>query len=139
MSSSESNKAAVRGSFERAAAGDFDALHEIVSADYVLHPDEVRGVDGLTELVSQYRSAIGGLTITIDQQFTDADYVATRFTVRGTHDGELLGAAPTGQELAFSGLTISRCREGVILEEWELVDTAGLLRQVGALPEMAAG
>ncbi|HVF76651.1 MAG TPA: ester cyclase [Solirubrobacteraceae bacterium] len=139
MSSSESNKAAVRDCFELATAGDFDALHEIVSDDYVLHPDEVRGVDGLTELVSQYRSAVGGLNVTIDQQFTDGDYVATRFTVRGTHDGDLMGAAPTGRKLAFSGLTISRCRDGVILEEWELVDTVGLLRQVGALAEMAAG
>ena len=36
-----------------------------------------------------------------------------------------------------SPVTISRCRDGKIEEEWELADTVGLLRQVGALPEPA--
>ena len=48
-----------------------------------------------------------------------------------------MGKEPIGKEVAFSGITISRCRDGRIVEEWELTDTAGLLRQVGALPAMA--
>jgi hypothetical protein len=46
-------------------------------------------------------------------------------------------AAPTGRDVEFTGLTISRCRDGRIEEEWELVDTISLLQQVGALPEAA--
>jgi predicted ester cyclase len=137
MSSSEENKAAVRACFENASQGTFDALHAIVSPEYVLHPEEVRGVEGLTETVERYRSAIGGLTVTIDQQFTEGDYVATRFTIRGSHDGELMGATPTGRDIAFSGITVSRCHDGKIMEEWELVDALSLLQQVGALPELA--
>jgi predicted ester cyclase len=137
MSTSQANEAAVRGCFEHASQGNFDALHAIVSPDYVLHPEEVRGVAGLTEMVQGYRNALGGLNVTIDQQFSEGDYVATRFTIRGTHDGELMGAAPTGREVEFSGLTISHCIDGKVLEEWELADTMSLLRQVGALPEMA--
>jgi hypothetical protein len=34
-------------------------------------------------------------------------------------------------------LTISRCRDGKIEEEWEIADTISLLQQVGALPEVA--
>jgi predicted ester cyclase len=63
--------------------------------------------------------------------------VATRSTIRGRHDGELMGAAATGRDVEFTALTISRCRDGKIEEEWELVDAVGLLRQIGALPEMA--
>ena len=48
-----------------------------------------------------------------------------------------MGAPPTGSDVEFTGITISRCRDGRIAEEWELVDTLTLLRQVGALPEMA--
>jgi predicted ester cyclase len=134
MSASEENKAAVRSCFANASQGNYDALHEIVSSDYVLHPEDIRGVEGLTEMVEQYRSAISGLTVKIDQQFTEGDYVATRYTIHGTHAGDLMGTAPTGAEVAFSGITISRCNGGKIAEEWELTDTVGLLRQVGALP-----
>jgi predicted ester cyclase len=137
MSGSEANKAAVRGCFENASKGNFGALHEILSPDYVVHPEEARGVDGLTELVQGYRSALADLSVTIEHQIADGDYVATRSTVRGRHDGELMGAPPTGREVEFTNLTISRCRDGKIEEEWELADTVGLLRQVGALPELA--
>lgn len=139
MSTSDDNKAAVRGCFENASQGNFDALDEIVSSDYVLHPEDVRGVAGLKEMVETYRSAIADLRITIDQQFTEGDYVATRYTIRGSHDGDLMGTPPTGRDVEFIGLTVSRCHDGKIVEEWELVDTVGLLRQIGALPEMARG
>jgi predicted ester cyclase len=137
MSTSEDNKAVVRDCFENASQGKFDALDAIVSPDYVLHPEDIRGVEGLKEMVKAYRSAIADLHITIDHQFTEGDYVATRYTIRGSHDGDLMGTPPTGRDVEFTGLTVSRCRDGKIVEEWELVDTVGLLRQVGALPELA--
>jgi predicted ester cyclase len=137
MSSHEKNKAAVRACFENASQGNFDALDEIVAPDYVLHPEEVRGAKGLMEMVEGYRNALSGLRVTIDQQFTEGDYVATRFTIRGTHDGDLMGAPPTGNDVAFTGITISRCESGRIVEEWEITDTLSLLGQVGALPAMA--
>ena len=138
MSTSQQNETVVRDCFEKASRGQFDALHAIVSPDYVLHPEEIRGVGGLTEMVEGYRSVLAGLTVSIDQQLAEGDYVATRFTVSGRHEGELMGAPPTGRDVAFSGIAISRCRDGKIEEEWELTDTMGLLRQVGAVPEPAA-
>jgi hypothetical protein len=75
MSSSEANKAAVRDCFENASQGNFDALHAIVSPDYVIHPEEVRGPDGLAEMVQVYRDALAGLSVTIEHQFTEGDYV----------------------------------------------------------------
>ena len=137
MSSSDENKAAVRDCYENASRGNFDALHEVVSPDYVLHPDGIRGVEGLTEMVEGYRSALADLTVTIEHQFTEGDYVATRTTIRGRHEGELMGTPPTGRNVAFSALAISRCSGGKIEEEWEIADTMGLLRQIGALPDMA--
>jgi steroid delta-isomerase-like uncharacterized protein len=137
MSASEANKAAVRDCFEQASQGNFDALQSILTPDYVIHPEEARGADGLAEMVQGYRNAFPDLNVTIEQQFTEGDYVATRTTIRGRHDGELMGTPPTGRQVEFTGLTISRCRDGKIEEEWELVDVTTLLRQVGVLPEMA--
>jgi steroid delta-isomerase-like uncharacterized protein len=137
LSSDEQNKAAVRACFENASQGNFDALDDILTDDYVLHPEEVRGADGLKEMVQGYREALSGLKVTIDQQFTNGDYVATRYTITGTHDGNLMGAPPSGKDVSFTGITISRCEAGRIAEEWELTDVAGLLAQIGALPALA--
>ena len=137
MNTGEENKAAVRACFENASQGKFDALDDIVTSDYVLHPDEVSGADGLKEMVQRYRDALSGLRVTIDQQFTDGDYVTTRYTVTGTHDGDLMGAPPSGKDVAFTGITISRCESGRIAEEWEVTDVVELLGQIGALPATA--
>jgi len=136
MSSSAANTAAVRACFESASQGDFDALDGILTPDYVLHPDEVRGADGLKERVQIFREALSGLKVTVDQQFADGDYVTTRYTITGTHEGDLMGTPPSGKHVAFSGITISRCEDGRVAEEWELVDTVALLGQIGALPAM---
>ena len=137
MSSSDDNKAVVRACLENASQGNFDALDPIVADDYVLHPEGVRGVEELKQMVQGYRDALSGLRITIEQQFADGDYVATRSTLRGTHDGDLMGTPPTGKDVEFAMITISRCEGGRIAEEWEIADTVALLAQVGALPEPA--
>jgi predicted ester cyclase len=139
MNSGERNKAAVRACFENASQGNFDALDGIVTSDYVLHPEEIQGVDGLKTMAQRYREALGGLRVTVDQQFAEGDYVATRYTITGTHDGDLMGAPPSGKRVAFTGIAISRCESGRVAEEWEITDLAGLLNQIGALPAVAQG
>jgi predicted ester cyclase len=129
MSTQDQNKAVVRDCFEQASTGNFEALPGIVTDDYVLYPEGVRGADGLAAMVQGYRESIPDLRVSIDQQFTEGDYVATRFTIRGRH--------VTDHDVEFTGLTISRCRDGKIQEEWELVDVMSLLAQIGQLPEMA--
>ena len=136
MGNDEQNKAAVRACFEQASQGNFDALDDILTGDYVLHPEEVQGADGLKEMVQGYREALDGLKVTIDQQFTDGDYVATRYTITGTHVGDLMGVPPSGKDVSVTGITISRCDAGRIAEEWELTDVAGFLGQIGALPTL---
>lgn len=127
MSTDEHNKAVVRDCFAQAAAGNFDALPGLVAEDYLLHPEGVRGVDGLIETVQGYRASIPDLSITIDHQFTEDDYVATRYTIRGRH--------VTDHDVEFTGLSVSRCRHGKIEEEWEIVDVMSLLAQIGQLPQ----
>lgn len=136
---SNQNTEAVRACFEQASRGNFAALGAILTPDFVLHsPDEVRGADGLSSMVERYRSALPDLELTIDHQFAAGDYVASRFTIRGTQDGDLMGVPASGLPVEFTGITISRCRDGRIAEEWELTDTVGLLGQVGALPTMTS-
>jgi steroid delta-isomerase-like uncharacterized protein len=134
----EQNMAVVRQCYAEAAKGDAAALEQILEADFVIHaPDDYRGVSGLLEMVEPVKAGLPDLRVTIDAQFADGDYVTTRFTAHGTHDGELFGTPPTGRDVEISGITISRCSNGRIAEEWELVDALGVLQQVGALPAPA--
>ena len=130
MNTQEHNKTVVRDCFAQASAGSFDAFPEIVTEDYVLHPEGIRGADGLAEMVRGYRASIPDLSVTIDHQFTERDYVATRFTIRGRH--------VTDHDVEFTGLALSRCVDGRIEEEWEIVDVMKLLAQIGQLPEPSA-
>jgi predicted ester cyclase len=120
----------VRACFAQASAGTFDALPGLVTEHYVLHPEGIRGADGLAEMVKGHRASILDLDITIDHQFAEGDFVATRYTIRGHH--------VTDHDVEFSGLAISRCRDGKIDEEWEIVDVMALLAQIGQLPETSA-
>ena len=126
-SAQEHNEAMVRDCFAQASAGNFDALPELVTDDYVLHPDGIRGADGLAEMVQGHRDAILDLSVTIDHQFAEDEFVATRFTLRGHH--------VTDHDVEVTGLAVSRFCDGKIAQEWEIVDVMALLAQIGQSPE----
>ena len=130
QSTQDHNKAVVRDCFVQASAGNFDALPGLVADDYLLHPEGIRGADGLAEMVQGHRDAMPDLSITTDHQFAEGEFVATRYTIRGRH--------VTGHDVEFTGLAISRLSDGKIAEEWEIVDVATLLAQIGQLPETSA-
>ena len=133
----QQNEDTVRTCLTEASQRNYEVFDDILAPDYVVHPDEARGAAGLQEMVEGYHAALSNMRVEIEQQFSAGDRVATVSTIRGVHDGDLMGAAPTGREVAFEMITISRFEDGRIAEEWEVSDTASLLAQIGALPEPA--
>ena len=133
----QQNEDTVRTCLTEASRGNYEVFDTILTPDYVVHPEEARGAAGLQEMVEGYRAALGNMRVDIEQQFSAGDRVATVSTVRGAHEGDLMGTAPTGREVAFAMITISRFEDGRIAEEWEIADTVSLLAQIGALPEPA--
>jgi steroid delta-isomerase-like uncharacterized protein len=121
--------------------GNVGVIDELVTSDYVGHdpsqPD-LHGPDGVKGFITTYLSAFPDGRITIDEQLAEGDLVASRWTGRGTHQGDLMGIPPTGKQVTVSGITISRVKNGKVVEEWSNWDTLGLLQQLGAVPSMAA-
>ena len=138
--SSEQNKAIVRRAFEEPWKGNLDVLDELLASDYAGHdpasPQPLRGPAGVKAFVSTYRAAFSNARVTVEQQLAEGDLVATRWSGRGTHDGELMGIEPTGKDVTVSGLTISRLVDGKIVEEFQNWDTFGMLKQLDAIPEL---
>ena len=81
-----------------------------------------------------YRSAFPDVRLIIEEQVAEGDKVVTRWIAYGTHQGEMMGIAPTGNQVRVEGITISHIQEGKIVQEWELFDTLGLMQQLGAGP-----
>ncbi len=63
--------------------------------------------------------------------------MATRWTARGTHKGELMGIAPTDKQVTVTGISISRFVSGKIEEGWLSWDRMDLMQQLGVAPQMA--
>lgn len=80
------------------------------------------------------------LCTTLDPQMTfgnflaEGDLVTFTWTISGTHQGIFAGASPTGKAVVVNGMNVERFADGKIVEHWSQFDTAGLLRQVGAMP-----
>jgi steroid delta-isomerase-like uncharacterized protein len=137
---SEENKALVRRYFfeEIWVKGNLDLIDELLTTDFVRHgptatEGEVRGQEGFESLVSMYRNALPDLRIPIEDQIAEGDRVVTRWTARGTHQGELMGNAPTGNQATVTGILVDRISGGKIEEEWADYDTLHLMQQIGAV------
>jgi predicted ester cyclase len=74
--------------------------------------------------------AFPDLHFTIEDMFAEGDKVATRWTIRGTHRGEFMGLPPTGNQVTWSGINITRVVEGKLVEDWVEQDTPGLMQQL---------
>ncbi len=134
-------KQIVRRLIEEPWKGNWDVIDEYVAPGYVGHdpaePEPIRGPAGVRANIEKYLAGFPGGGITVDDQIAEGDKVATRWTGRGTHTGEMAGISPTGKEVTVSGLTLSRLENGMVVEEWTTWDTLGMLMQLGAVPAPA--
>jgi steroid delta-isomerase-like uncharacterized protein len=143
-SMSEENKAIVRRELEEIfVQGNLDTADEIYATDYVGHdptnPEDIRGIEAAKQYASMYRSAFPDLQATVEDQVAEGDKVASRFTFRGTHRGELAGIPPTGNQVEVTGIVISRIEGGKVAEDWSNFDALGMMQQLGVVPPPGQG
>jgi predicted ester cyclase len=102
--STEENKAIVRrfleGIFTR---GNPYVVDELADPNFVVHdPSSEAGdvdAEGVKESIAWSHSAFPDLRVTIEDQVAEGSKVATRWRVRGTHRGEMMGAVSTGNQV----------------------------------------
>jgi steroid delta-isomerase-like uncharacterized protein len=139
--SADVNKEIVRRLGVEPWEGNTGVIDELVATDYVGHdpsqPEDQRGPEAIREFIATYLTAFPDGRITIDEQLAEGELVATRWTGRGTQEGELMGIPPTGKKVTVAGITISRVKNGKVAEEWTNWDTLGMLQQLGVVPELA--
>ena len=136
--SPETNKAVVMRWIEEGVnKGNLTVADEVVAADCVEHapgPALAPGREGAKQRVAGYRVAFPDLHVTVEDIITAGDRVVTRWAVRGTHKGPLMGIPPTNKPATWVSIHINRVVDGQITEDWHASDLLGVMRQVGIFP-----
>lgn len=134
----EANKQHVRRFFEEVwSTGDITLRDSFLAADYTGHVSgsaEPLDREGWTAWFTGFRTAFPDARFTVEDMIAEGNLVAARLTMRGTHQGELNGIAPTGREVTVTGMSIERVVDGQIVEGWNENDALGMLGQLGVLP-----
>lgn len=138
-SMSEQNKRIARRIIEELfSEGRLETADELIAPDAISHdpalPEPTRGPEGVKAAAGGYRGGFPDLTLRIETQVAEDDWVCTRWTAVGTNSGEFWGMAPTGKQTTVTGITIDRIADGRIVESWTNWDALGLMQQLGVIP-----
>ena len=137
MTTTDDNRAIVRRFVEEIfVRGDKAAVDELVADDFVDHspsPGLPPTKDGVRVLFAAMRTAMPDMHVDIHDMVAEGDTVATRKTLVGTQTGELFGVPPTGKELRIEVFDFVRYANGRMTDHWNVVDTYGLMTQLGEI------
>jgi len=114
-----------------------DLIDEFYPPDFVWHePDQdIQGYEQAKQFANTFFEAFLDIDISVDDVLAEGDKVVTRYTIRGTHQGETEEfGPPTGRQMVLEGITIHRIEDGEIVEEWERYDNLSVLQQLGLVP-----
>ncbi|QYN21471.1 ester cyclase [Amycolatopsis sp. DSM 110486] len=113
-----------------------------VRFEYSLHKP-MRGRDEVREFATKFRTAFPDLNFwgTADL-IAEGDYVVGQWEGGGTHTGPVVfddlpigsASAASGKTLRFTGTTVLKVQNGLIVEELGLDDGVKVLQQLGIIP-----
>lgn len=140
--SAQDNEAVVESFLSDCVNGDLDRIDEFIANDYVGHDfpgvGDIYGPAEFKVFFESLRSSFEGIETRIEDMISDSDKVVMRATVHGTHTGPFLGIEPTGERVRMTGIRVFRIEDGKIAEIWLNLDVAGVLEQLGVLPDSAS-
>jgi ketosteroid isomerase-like protein len=114
-----------RGALERVCSGkDLDSSSRYYTPEFVDYVNGVKfkGLEGVRRSVELYTKILSEIDIAVKEQLIDGDRVTSRYVVTGKS---------YGKRVRFNGITISRFKDGLIVEDRSVTDTLGMLSQPG--------
>ena len=125
MTGAAENRDVARMALEQVCArGDMALAPRCYAEDFVDHVGrlEYRGLEGVRRSTEGYRRLFDDLAFDVVDQVAEGDRVASRWVLTGSN---------RGRSVRLRGMTISRLREGRIVEDWSAFDGLELLRALG--------
>jgi len=117
--------------------GQLNTADEIVAEDFIELdplPGQRQGREGLKEIIAMLRTAFPDIHWVTEETISAGEKVVTRFTWTGSHRGPFLGVPPTSKPVRVKGVVIDRVVSGKMTESRILMDTLGLMQQLGVVP-----
>ena len=115
--------------------GNLALIDELFTPDYVGHEvdtaEDLVGADALKEWVTSVRTSYPDFNNTLEELIIKGDKIVMRWTATGTHTGSRGDLPPTGKQVRFSGVTVSRVVNGKMAETWVFYNQAAVLLQLG--------
>jgi predicted ester cyclase len=104
---------------------EFNEDHEAAIEEFI--EDEV-----LIHHIEMFNASFPGYQLFAEDMIAEADRVFVRARVVGIHNGDLMGIAPTGNEVTLVLALTYDIVDGKIVDHWMYFDQVSLLQQVGA-------
>ncbi len=117
--------------------GDIEASGKFFHHDMVEQvplPGQGPGLDGLKTILRGMRSAFPDMHWNVEEQIAEGEKVMTRFEWTGTHRGPFAGIPATGRPVKVWGMVVDRFEAGKIKDTRIIMDTMGLMMQLGVIP-----
>jgi predicted ester cyclase len=132
----------VRAYFDAVNVEDSARIDALLARSFLSY--DVHGTRSRTALKryhAELRESFSGLRFDVHENvgvLVEADLVALRTIITGTHSGEYAGVAATGNAIQTSASHVFRVRDDRIVEHWPVLDTYRILVVIGAIPGVAS-
>jgi len=117
---------------------DLHAFEEYAAPDYRYYLGSQAGKTkaSMREFLQAVHSAFPDWKVDIRDLIDSKNGTAVRWDGFATHRGVFMGIPPTAKQIKVLGMSFYRIQDGKILEEWEQMDSLGMLFQLGVLPKI---
>ena len=108
-------------------------IHDDVTWSLDATKDPISGPEALRTVVEAMIAAIPDMHYELVQILgAGNEHVVIRYILRGTHEGEFMGIAPSHNKIEMHGCVISEIKDGKRYRMWQYASGPGLLDQLGA-------
>jgi steroid delta-isomerase-like uncharacterized protein len=93
------------------------------------------GREGLMDMRRMFDTAMPDFKMAIDHMIAEDDMVLLHWTGSGTHTGDFFGVPATHRTANWTAMSLTRMKDGKMVEGWQTMDNMGLMQQLGVLPK----
>ena len=119
---------------------DWDHYRSMMHSDYSYtggDGQKMPGIEAGLGVAQMFAGALPDGVIDVQKIHADGDTVVVEFIGKGTHNGDLMGVAPTGRSVNLAVCDVIEFRDGKIYAEREYMDVMTMMVQLGVVPEPA--
>ena len=120
---------------------DPDRVAEFYAADYcgvdISQPTPHSGKEGIRRTLASYWQAFPDFKIKYEETIEQGARIVVLWSAEGTHEGRIMNIPPTGKKIKARGVSVFTIENNLVTHALYFWDVAGLLREIGLLPELA--